>query len=214
MLRKIGDITLIQLSSSDSNIYLVGDIAIDAGTGFNFTRLRDVMRVLKLDLGSIKEVVNTHGHFDHVGGDGYFINAKIAVHEADAPVVEKGDAQASVADFFDGKLKPREVHRKLKDGDVVKAGAYELQVVHTPGHSPGSICLLDKRTGTLFSGDTVFANSVGRTDLPGSDPAKLAESIQKLRKLGVKRILPGHGDPVLQGADKVLSSAAEMAEYI
>ena len=214
MLRKIGDITLIQLSSSDSNIYLVGDTAIDAGTGFNFSRLRDILRVLKLELGDIKEVVNTHGHFDHVGGDGYFLNAKVAIHEADAPVVEKGDSQASVADFFDGKLVPRTVHRRLKDGDMVKAGAYELQVVHTPGHSPGSICLLDKKTGTLFSGDTIFADSVGRTDLPGSDPAKLVESIQKLKKLGVKRIFPGHGNPVVQGADKVLSGAAEMAEYI
>jgi glyoxylase-like metal-dependent hydrolase (beta-lactamase superfamily II) len=214
MLKKLGDITLIQLSSSDSNIYVIGDTVIDAGTGFNFTRLRDALRVLKKDLGDIKEVVNTHGHFDHCGGNGYFLNAKTAIHEADAPIVENGDAEASVADFFEGSPKPHEIQRKLNEGDVINAGSHELEVIHTPGHTPGSICLYDRKTGTLFSGDTVFSEGVGRTDLPGGDPVAFAASIQKLRELKVKRILPGHGDPVIANADKVLSNAAEMANYV
>lgn len=214
MLKKIGDITLIQLSSSDSNIYIIGDTAIDTGTGFNFARLRSILRVMKKDLGDVKKVVNTHGHFDHFGGNGYFLNAQIAVHEADAPILEKGDPEASIADFFEGNLKPRPVHRKLNEGDIIKAGKYELEVIHTPGHSSGSICLFDRKTGTLFSGDTVFAEGIGRTDLPGSDPQALAISLQKLKELEVKRILPGHGDPVLENADKVLNNAAEMADYV
>ncbi|MBI4173903.1 MAG: MBL fold metallo-hydrolase, partial [Candidatus Aenigmarchaeota archaeon] len=138
MIKRLGDIILIQLSDMDSNIYLIGDVAIDSGTGFNFTRLKDILRVLKKGLGDFKQVVNTHGHFDHVGGDGYFLNAKIAIHENDAEIVEKGDAARSVADFFDGKLNPRKVDTKLKEKDVIKAGAYSFEVIHTPGHTPGS----------------------------------------------------------------------------
>ena len=215
MIKRIGNnIVLLKLSDSDSNIYIIDDVAIDSGTGFNFSRLYTLLKVLKKSVADIKQVINTHGHFDHIGGNGYFINAKVAIHENDADIIETGDIERSVADFFDGKLKPRTVDMKLKEGDVLNIGGMELEVIHTPGHTPGSICLYNRKDGILFTGDTIFANGVGRTDLPGGDPNALRESIEKLKKLDVKIILPGHGEPVLENAKNVIENAAEMADYM
>ena len=204
MIKRIGDIALIQLSDVDSNIYIHGDTVIDAGTGFNFTRLMMLLRVLKKSLGDFKQVINTHGHFDHVGGNGYFINAKVAIHQDDASILEKGDNKASMADFFEGKVKPKKPDVILKDGDEVDIDGMKYQVIHTPGHSPGSVCLYDPKSKTLFSGDTLFSDGVGRTDTPGGDPDVLGESLEKLAKLKVDKILPGHGDPVLKDGNKVI----------
>jgi len=214
MIKRIGDIVMFRLSDSDSNIYLIGDTAIDSGTGMNFTRLIPLLKTQKKSLADIKQVINTHGHFDHIGGNGYFLNAQIAVHEKDADIVEKGDAQASVADFFDGKLKPMKVHRKLREGDVIAVGKYSFTVIHTPGHTPGSICLYDRKNRILVSGDTVFSDGVGRTDLPGGDEEQLHESIEKLKGLDVKVILPGHGEPALNNGKQAISRLSEMLEFV
>jgi hydroxyacylglutathione hydrolase len=203
-IRKMGNVTLIQLSDIDSNIYILGDTAIDAGTGFNFTRLYQLLKIMKADLKSIKHVVNTHGHFDHVGGNGYFIDAEVAIHDADADIVEKGDAEKSYADFFDGRLKPRKVSTRLREGDSVSAGGMELEVIHTPGHTPGSICLYDRKSGTLFTGDTVFSDGIGRTDMPGGNDEHLQASLDRISGLSVRRLLPGHGEPVTLTAAKKL----------
>lgn len=207
MFKKIGDIILIELSDIDSNIYIVGDTVIDSGTGFNFTRLREIFKIMKREMKDVKQIINTHGHFDHVGGNGYFLNAKVAIHRDDAKILEKGDQELSNAGFFDGKLNPRKPDQILKDGDKIKAGSMELEVIHTPGHSAGSICLYDRKGKIMFSGDTVFSDGVGRTDIPGGDPAALEKSLKKISSIEVSRILPGHGDPVLKDAGKVLKMA-------
>lgn len=212
MIRRFADIILIQLSDIDSNIYLLGDTAIDAGTGFNFTRLKTYLAALKLELESIKHVIDTHGHFDHIGGNGYFYEADVAIHEADAYIIEKGDAKAACADFFEGKLHAHPVDRKLTEGDVVKANGIELQVFHTPGHTPGSVCLYNKERQILFSGDTVFSDGVGRTDMHGGDDEALAGSMEKLAQLKVNKLFPGHGDPIKEGAGKVLQEMMNFAE--
>jgi len=205
MIKKIGDITLIHLSDLDSNIYVVGDTVIDTGTGLNFTRMMDMFKVMGKSMDDIKWVVNTHGHFDHIGGNGFFFNADIAIHEGDADVVENGDQELSFADFFDGKMKPHKVGKRLRDGDEI-AG---LKVIHTPGHSPGSICLYDGKNKILFSGDTVFSNGVERTDLPGGDEAQLKQSLEKIKALEIEKLLPGHGEPVLKDVKMALDTISE-----
>ena len=210
-MKRVGDVILVQLSDIDSNIYVMDNFVIDAGTGFNFTRLMTVLGFAKKQLSDFEWVINTHGHFDHVGGNGYFINAKVAIHEAEAGIIEKGDDGLSMAGFFDGKLKPRPVGRKLKDGDVING----LKVIHTPGHSPGSICLYDEKRKLLFSGDTVFADGVGRTDLEGGDQQELVKSLEKILGLDVKTVLPGHGPVVKENAKQTISKIKEtLAEHV
>jgi glyoxylase-like metal-dependent hydrolase (beta-lactamase superfamily II) len=201
MIKKVDDIGVIQLSDIDSNIYFIGDAVIDTGTGFNFVRLFDFMKRLKIDPDKVKWVINTHYHFDHIGGNGYFPNAKIAIHEADAAALEKGDAQKTNAAFFNGKIHPMKVEKKLKEGDVIVG----LKVIHTPGHTPGSICLYDEKRKILFSGDTIFSDGVGRTDMPGGNEDHLGKSLEKLSKIDVKKMLPGHGELVLENAKKIIA---------
>ena len=89
-----------------------------------------------------------------------------------------------------------EVDHTLDDGDEVSVGTLSLEVVHTPGHSPGSICLVSPGDGVVFSGDTLFEASIGRTDLPGGDTEQLIASIKKrLFPLGDLHVFPGHGGP-------------------
>jgi len=212
MIKRIGDIVLLHLSDLDSNIYLIGDTAVDAGTGFNFTRMYTFLETLKIPAESIKQVINTHCHFDHVGGDGFFPEASIAIHEIEAPVLEQADPERSITDFFDGKLSPKEVEKWLQEGDELTIGNHIFKVLHTPGHSPGSVCLYDEKAKLLISGDTVFSNGVGRTDLPGGDKTQLIESLTRLSSLAVEKILPGHGDVVMANGSKVIKDMLKVAQ--
>ena len=136
----------------------------------------------------------------------------MAIHEADAHIIEQGDVTASYADFFDGKLKPRPVQRKLKEGDIVKLNGDDYRIVHTPGHTPGSVCFYNEGKGILFSGDVIFSDGVGRTDMPGGDDEALASSMEKISRLKVNKLFPGHGDPVKEGADKLIHEMLEFTE--
>lgn len=204
MIKRIGDIVLIQLSDVDSNIYILDDTVIDSGTGFNFTRMYSLVKMLKKKLGDFKLVINTHGHFDHIGGNGYFTEAKVAIHEKDAAILEKADMSASMADFFRGKIKPRKPDQILKDGQKIKIGKREFEVIHTPGHTPGCICLYCKKEKLLISGDLIFADGIGNVDGPGGSEAEMDKSLERVSKLAVEKILPGHGDPVLKAGSKVI----------
>jgi glyoxylase-like metal-dependent hydrolase (beta-lactamase superfamily II) len=200
------EITMIHLSDLDSNIYLIGkDTVVDTGTGFNFVRLFDIFKRLGVSFEQVKFVVNTHMHYDHVGGNNFFENAKVLIHEHDAPVVEKADQKMSNADFFGGKMKQSKSVQRLKDGETFK----NFKIIHTPGHSRGSICLYDEKSKLLISGDTIFSDGVGRTDLPGGNEEELEASLEKLMTLKIDKILCGHGAPVMKAVPKEIQKIIE-----
>lgn len=139
-------------------------------------------------------VVLTHGHFDHLGAVREVLAAaggRLAVHTADAAWISNAQSNGGAMFGFDDTAPPAD--RELRDGDLVAAGALELEVIHTPGHTPGSICLM--AGSDLFSGDTVFAGSVGRTDFPRGDARALSTSIgTRLAPLRDDIVVhPGHG---------------------
>jgi glyoxylase-like metal-dependent hydrolase (beta-lactamase superfamily II) len=167
--------------------------------------------VLLLDtLGSrqVACVVLTHGHFDHLGAVASVVRGKkapLAVHEADAPFLTDAQGTGGAMFGFDSHVAPP-ADRLLHAGDVIEAGALELRVLHTPGHTPGSICLLAQDPDgapQLFSGDTLFAGSVGRTDFPRGDARALAHSIaSELAPLSPDtQVHPGHGTDTTIGRE-------------
>jgi glyoxylase-like metal-dependent hydrolase (beta-lactamase superfamily II) len=154
----------------------------------------------------VAAVVLTHGHFDHVGGVASLVEetgAPLIAHEADAAdVTDPARNGGMLFGFTDAAPAP---DRTVVDGDVVEAGEAAFRVLHTPGHTPGSICLLCE--GHLFSGDTVFAGSVGRTDFPGGDGRALRASIEaKLLPLPDDTVVhPGHGPDTTIGRERAVN---------
>lgn len=178
----------------ETNAYLVGDPAageamlVDPARGAA-SPLVDVARAEGLEIGWI---VNTHGHWDHIADNAHacgLTGAVIAVHAADAGLLRQPRSGSFTFD-----VPPTDPARLLDEGDAFGIGRLRFRVLHTPGHSPGSICLYEEATGVLFTGDTLFEGSCGRFDQPGGDPAALADSLERLLELpaGV-RVYSGHG---------------------
>jgi hydroxyacylglutathione hydrolase len=148
-------------------------------------------------------VVNTHGHIDHTFGDAFFkakTGAPLAIHEDDAPMLAAMKQQARM--FGLEPPDAAQADRLLSDGEMIQVGDLSFKVIHTPGHTPGGICLYGH--GSLIAGDTLFAGSIGRTDLPGGDYDALIASIK--RRLFVLPdetvVYSGHGEPTTIGEEK------------
>jgi hydroxyacylglutathione hydrolase len=123
------------------------------------------------------------------------------MHERDAKAIIEGDPVRTGASMFGGSVEPLTV-RRLAEGDTV-AG---MNVIHTPGHTIGSMCLYDPKSKSLISGDTVFRDGVGRWDLPTGDAKALHESVARLAALDVEGLYPGHGEAVGRGGSRFIAN--------
>jgi glyoxylase-like metal-dependent hydrolase (beta-lactamase superfamily II) len=188
------------------NCYIVGDvetneaIVIDPGGEAD-----DLAAVLVAKELTVTAIVATHAHFDHLLAAERLkelTGAPFYLHAADKPLLAW--MQESGRLFLGVDLgPPPEVDTEAAERDLLKAGAVELEVVHTPGHSPGSISLVTPEA--VFSGDTLFAGSIGRTDLPGGDTAALLDAVRsKLFELDDDLpVYPGHGPTTTLGREKL-----------
>ncbi len=192
---------------TDNGVFIIADL--DAGVAalvdptmqshplFDFLQRRQ----LKLEY-----ILNTHGHSDHIFNNAYFkenSGAKIMIHEADVPLIGRL-TQSSL--IYGTKATPSpEPDEYLQDGATIMVGGIEIKVLHTPGHTPGSICLyIEGENGGIFTGDTLFQNSIGRYQGPGGSGPALIHSVKyKLFSLPDDTVIyPGHGPPTTIGYEK------------
>jgi len=190
-------------ASSDSNIYLVigsRTALIDTGTGNasrkDISKIKDLLKGKDLDM-----IILTHFHVDHIGGLQDMLSefgSEAFAGAGDAPYIKSGDPAFTFSDMYDRELGPVEV-TELMEGDTIELGEHRLRVINTPGHTCGGICLYDEVTHSLFSGDTVFARGIGRTDFPTGSAKELFNSLKKLSEIDVKTLYPGHMNTVSDG---------------
>ena len=178
----------------DGNVYLILDerpILVDAGMMAAPT-LRNIKKLI--DPQKIEMIVLTHCHHDHSGAAPELkaaTGARLLLSEKEVGAV--GDDLASVAYLFGQQAPHYEVDQTLKEGMVLDIGEWKLEVMETPGHSQGSLCLYEPRAKVLFSGDTVFPDgNIGRTDMYGGSTPDLVASIERLTALDVEIMYPGH----------------------
>jgi len=173
--------------------YLVGDpITGDALVIDPADNAKGILEVARKNKLKINYIVNTHGHVDHIGGNAdmqKLTGAKIVIHEEDAVMLTSTPA-AMLRMFGAAQSPPADI--LVRDGQTISVGNVNLKVLHTPGHSPGGMCLYTP--GYVFTGDTLFVEAVGRTDLPGGSWQVMFDSI-KTRLLTLPddtKVLPGH----------------------
>ena len=194
----------------ESNSYLVVNgsdaVLIDAGVA-----VKTLIEALERENAALKYILLTHGHFDHtIAADSIreATGARLIIHKDDSEMLS--DPEKSALATFLGRydtVSPCDM--TVKDGDTVALGDCEIKVIHTPGHSPGSVCYLCEAEGVMLTGDTLFADNIGRCDLWGGSYATIRTSLRSLRAdPGTLTIYPGHGDTNL------LSRALDNTMYI
>ncbi len=187
-----------------ANAYLILDdrkAIIDVGGDFKFiyNAISKFVNVKSLDY-----IILTHTHFDHASATADLkkvSNAKVVLHRKE---YEFAINQNFSVNFFGIYFPPFEADILVEEGDFIDLGDLKLNVIHTPGHTPGSICLYDKNKKIIFTGDTVFPDGgFGRVDFPGGDSYQLIKSLKKLTKIEAEVMYPGHDEPVRNAREHI-----------
>ena len=196
-------------TTNNCNSYFIDGkkkVLVDPGHYSLFGHIKDGLSRLSLSLQDIDIVLITHCHPDHSEGVKMFVGTPtlIAVHQAEMDFIKEmaphyGEA-LGVPNFEPDIL--------LQEGDM-EIGDLNFKVIHTPGHSPGSFSLYWPDRKVLLTGDVVFYQGVGRTDLPGGNGEKLKESIRRISRLDIDCLLPGHGD-IIEGSENAKANFAEI----
>jgi glyoxylase-like metal-dependent hydrolase (beta-lactamase superfamily II) len=189
-----------------TNCYILGDsesrVAAVVDPGGHVGAIRSALERHELEC---KWIVNTHAHFDHVGGNAELkqaTGAEIIIHPAEAEALAHLSKHAQLFGLSVEDSPPAD--RTIEDGEVIEVGSLRLNVLHTPGHSPGGISLVVEGEKKILVGDLIFQGSIGRTDLPGG-------SFETLKKMADEKILvhsddtdlyPGHGPSTTVGVEK------------
>lgn len=195
------DVQTILLGELAVNCHIVrcGEVCAVVDVGADAQKLLDHLNKNALHLAAI---LLTHGHYDHVGGVELVrqaTNAKVYIHEADEVMLRDGRANLSWQISRNPYI-PVTEFETVRDGDTITVGSRSFRVLHTPGHTPGGVCYITE--DLLFSGDTLFKGSVGRTDL-GGDPAQLRSSLTRLSALaGDYSVYPGHFENTTLACEK------------
>lgn len=178
-----------------TNCYLLhsgNEIAI-IDPGFEAERIYNKLKELN---GLTKYIINTHGHIDHISADASlkeWTKAKILIHHNDAEIITQ--PSKNLALFLGETVSLPPPDQLLREGDVIVVGEDKLEVILTPGHTKGSICLVTKEYA--FTGDTLFIDSIGRTDFPDGSQREMLGSLRRLKEILTDKmsIYPGHGEP-------------------
>ena len=186
----------LPIGPMSSNCYVIYDH--DQGEGAivdpGVPDVRALIREVDQHQLHIRYILNTHGHFDHVASNSILDlpDADLAIHAEDRDLLLAGGGAPMFGLPFVPSPEPALI---LEDGMVLAIGDLRVEVLHTPGHSPGSVCFYLPEEQALLTGDTLFASSVGRTDLPGGNHQALERSLRRLCEFpGSTRVYPGHGD--------------------
>lgn len=182
-----------------SNVYLIKDktiALIDSSLSMNSELLKKSLSALNLSPKDISFILHTHGHADHFSNSFLFQNAKKMMHPFDAQKVNEKDNSFTYNSFLNEFSFPK-IDLFFSENETIKLGKFSLKVIFTPGHTAGSVCFFEEKNKLLFSGDTLFNNAVGRTDLNSSSSEQLNSSLKKLSSLEFNYLFPGHGSLLL-----------------
>ena len=179
---------------ASTNVYVLGDEATREAIAIDTARpcVPWISEQLLARGWRLRLIVSSHGHWDHIGA-----NAAVAAHTGADIAVHSLDRERLVNPqplFAPFEIAPSVPAVDLAEGGRIRFGSIDLEVLHTPGHTEGSVCLFAREAGLLLSGDTLFAGGWGRVDLPGGSREQMVQSIRRLRGMeGSLNVLPGHG---------------------